>query len=72
MDKLDPFMKKGKRKLLEKEVQKIEFFIETKDLMMNYYKTLSRTYKVTGYSKYKLGYIKIRNLLRSEGQENKK
>lgn len=34
--------------------------------MPNFYKILSKTYKLTGYSKYKLGYVKIKNLLTTE------
>jgi len=31
--------------------------------MQNFYKIMSKTYKITGYSKFKIGYCKIKNLL---------
>jgi hypothetical protein len=31
--------------------------------MQNYYRVFNKTYKITGFSKFKIGYAKITNLL---------
>lgn len=40
--------------------------------MCNFYKVMTRTYKATGYSKFRIGYCKVRNLLTNEGKDVRK
>ena len=40
--------------------------------MQNYYKIMNKTYQITGFSKFKIGYAKIGNILGSEGKDPRK
>ncbi len=40
--------------------------------MCNFYTVMSKTYKATGYSKFRIGYCKVRNLLTTEGKDVRK
>lgn len=64
----DKRIKKGERALQKQSDNKITFFIQTKELMPNYYRVFNKTFKLTSFSKFKIGYKVVKNLLNTEGK----